>query len=543
MAIEFTCPGCLQLFRTPEQTAGKKGKCPHCGAVFTITAAASSTASAPVSAAASATAAAPADAAADKIEFPCSQCGRAVRTPASMAGKKGKCPTCGAVFQIPEATPSRPATSTPGNRAAESRAPAGPPPLPKKQTPSPAAGPAAAAGTAAQDSAAFACGRCGKTLRMPPGSAGKKGRCPACGEVFQIPADPPTRDRGPAARSAASLAPVAGLTPIGDPGLVPLGESYEVLDDGGLAAADLSSGLTPLGDPLGSLTMPANPFADPLGGGTAAGGGWSANPYQSPASLGAAPKKRARSRGDFGYVDVLSCAWSTFWDNWTSCLLLSLALMGLYLGLAIILGAVQFGVGLIVGQLPPVAAVIIGLIILVGTIVVMVVVGLVVQAGLIRISANMVKGKQFSIGGLLQEGSYAGRLFGAAVLQFLMSMGLGMLLAVPIVGLTLLTGSQAVAFVGQLLSLAMNLLITILLLLVPYLIVDQDRGVLDAISESASVMKGNILVTVGVLLTAIVGMILFVVVTLGLGLLLAGPFMLVLMAAIYARATGQRTAF
>ena len=531
MAIEFTCPGCLQLFRTPEEAAGKKGKCPHCGAVFTISAAASSAASAPATA--------PADAAAaDKIEFPCSQCGRAVRTPASMAGKKGKCPTCGAVFQIPETTPSRPATSTPGNRAAESRAPAGPPPLPIKRTPAPAAGSASAVGTAAQDSAAFACGRCGKTLRMPPGSAGKKGRCPACGEVFQIPADPPTRDRGP----AASPAPVAGLTPIGDAGLIPLDESYEVLNDGGLAA-DLSSGLTPLGGPLGSLTTPANPFADPLGGGIAAGGGWSANPYQSPASVGAAPKKRVRSRGDFGYVDVLACAWNTFWDNWTSCLLLSLALMGLYLGLAIILGAVQFGVGLIVGHLPPVAAVIIGLIILVATIVVMVVVGLVVQAGLIRISANMVKGKQFSIGGLLQEGSYAGSLFGAAVLQFLMSMGLGLLLAVPIVGLTMLTGSQAVAFVGQLLSLAMNFLITILLLLVPYLIVDQDRGVLDAISESASVMKGNILVTVGVLLTAIVGMILFVVVTLGLGLLLAGPFMLVLMAAIYARATGQRTAF
>ena len=173
----------------------------------------------------------------------------------------------------------------------------------------------------------------------------------------------------------------------------------------------------------------------------------------------------------------------------------------------------------------------------------MVIVGFIVQAGLIRIFVNMVKGKPYSIGGLLQEAGYAGSLFGAAILQFLMAMGLGMLLALPIVGLTFLTGSPAVALIGQLLGFALNILVSILLLLTPYLIVDQDRGVFDAISESASVMKGNILVTLGLVLTVALGLVAFVLVTLGLGLLLAGPFMLVLLAVIYARATGQRTAF
>jgi len=173
--------------------------------------------------------------------------------------------------------------------------------------PAPAPGGAAASGTAAPAAGAFACARCGKTLRMPPGSGGKKGKCPACGETFQIPAETAGRSAGPAPRPAASPSPVAGLTPIGNAGLTPLSESYEVLDDGGLAAADLSSGLTPLSGRLGALNMAPNPFADPLADplvSAAAAGGLSVNPYQSPASLGTA-KKRVRSRGDFGYVDVL----------------------------------------------------------------------------------------------------------------------------------------------------------------------------------------------------------------------------------------------
>ncbi|MCU0982964.1 MAG: hypothetical protein MUF25_27700 [Pirellulaceae bacterium] len=377
---------------------------------------------------------------------------------------------------------------------------------------------------------------------MPPESGGKKGKCPSCGEVFEIPVETPTRDGGRARQSASRPAPVAGLTPLEDLGLTPLDDSFGPLGGGGLLEVGVTSGLTPLDAPFASLPAPPNPFADPLSGGTSSGGGLATNPYQSPSLFGAG--KKARSRGDFSYVDVLSCTWNTFWDNWTSCLLLSLALMGLYLGLAIVVGAVQFVLGLLVRQLPPLPGIIVGLVILVACLVLMVIVGFIVQAGLIRIFVNMVKGKAYSIGGLLQEAGYAGSLFGAAILQFLMGMGLGMLLALPIVGLMILTKSPAVAFLGQLLGFALNVLVNILLLLTPYLIVDQDRGVLDAISESASVMKGNILVTLGLLLTVALGLVAFVLVTLGLGLLLAGPFLLVLLAVIYARATGQqRTAF
>jgi hypothetical protein len=373
---------------------------------------------------------------------------------------------------------------------------------------------------------------------MPSGSGGKKGKCPSCGEVFQIPAEAASDGSDRVRRPA----PIDGLTPLDDLGLTPLDDSLEPLETIGQAEPGLAVGLAPLDDPFASLNIPPNPFADPRSGGTSAAGGLATNPCQSPSLLGAG-KKRARSRGDFSYVDVLSCTWATFWDNWTSCLLLSLALMGLYLGLGVVFAIVQSVLALIVQFVPPVAGIILSLVILVVIFVTAVIVGFIVQAGLIRIFVNMVKGKQYSIGGLLQEAGYAGSLFGAAILQFLMAMGLGMLLALPMVGLMLLTKSPAVALIGQLLGFALNILVSILLLLTPYLIVDQDRGVFDAISESASAMKGNILVTLGLLLTVALGLVAFVLVTVGLGLLLAGPFMLVLLAVIYARATGQRTAF
>ena len=36
-----------------------------------------------------------------KIEFPCGECGHVVQTPASLAGKKGRCPECQQIMQIP----------------------------------------------------------------------------------------------------------------------------------------------------------------------------------------------------------------------------------------------------------------------------------------------------------------------------------------------------------------------------------------------------------------------------------------------------------
>lgn len=36
MAIEFRCTGCSKLLRTPDESAGKNAKCPHCGAIVPV---------------------------------------------------------------------------------------------------------------------------------------------------------------------------------------------------------------------------------------------------------------------------------------------------------------------------------------------------------------------------------------------------------------------------------------------------------------------------------------------------------------------------
>ena len=49
MTIEFNCEGCQYHFKVPDSMAGKKGKCPKCGAITSIPY--SSTSAAPVTAA------------------------------------------------------------------------------------------------------------------------------------------------------------------------------------------------------------------------------------------------------------------------------------------------------------------------------------------------------------------------------------------------------------------------------------------------------------------------------------------------------------
>ena len=145
MAIEFPCCQCREMMRTPNSAAGKKGKCAHCGVVQQIP---------PKSQ--------PAVTANGKIEFDCQQCRQTVRVPATAAGKKGRCPHCQEVVQIPE----------------QSQPPAVP-----QQTTTQTAAPESANGKIE-----FDCQQCRQTVRVPATAAGKKGRCPHCQEVVQIPA-------------------------------------------------------------------------------------------------------------------------------------------------------------------------------------------------------------------------------------------------------------------------------------------------------------------------------------------------------------------
>ena len=228
--------------RAPDASAGKRGQCPQCGNVNTIPAASDAGTLEEEAGASTAT---------GTIEFPCGSCGKQMRTPASAAGKKGKCPACSAVFTIPAAV------------AKSAAAPARPVPT----------GPIE-----------FACSNCGHTVKTPGSAAGKKGKCPRCQAVIDIPYESTRRPAAsPNPFAGGGLTPLdGGLTPL-DGGLTPLGGGLSPLD-GGLGASGGFGAAGGFGDDLfGAMPASGAVGADPFAGagGFAAMPAQAANPYAS----------------------------------------------------------------------------------------------------------------------------------------------------------------------------------------------------------------------------------------------------------------------
>lgn len=235
MPIEFPCSTCGQLVRTPETAAGKKGKCPHCAAIVEIPLRSQRTEDRRQGTAGV------------TISFPCESCGETVRTPMSAAGKKGKCPHCQAVVQIPGGASPAPASPTP--------APAALPPSKPRQT----------APWKGQPSAA-------------PKAPLPKPAAPPAEEVEELPTLTPI-DSVP---GLVPLTPTGGLTPLApNPfgGPAPLGD-------------DLLAGLPPVntsGRTLGPTNIVPSPYGGspgfgPLGGAAAGFTPPGMNPYASPAA-------------------------------------------------------------------------------------------------------------------------------------------------------------------------------------------------------------------------------------------------------------------
>ena len=147
--VEFACQQCRRDVQVPQTAAGKKGRCPHCQAIVQIP-----ERSQPL------TRDRPTEN--GNVEFACQQCRRDVQVPQTAAGKKGRCPHCQAIVQIPER--SQPLTR---DRPTEN------------------------------GNVEFACQQCRRDVQVPQTAAGKKGRCPHCQAIVQIPerSQPLTRDR------------------------------------------------------------------------------------------------------------------------------------------------------------------------------------------------------------------------------------------------------------------------------------------------------------------------------------------------------------
>lgn len=121
----------------------------------------------------------------DRVTVTC-ECGARLGLRTSFAGHKAKCPKCGRSFIVPspdQATPpAKPAYPSPQ------------PPAPTTQST------AVPMGTMSTTCA------CGKRMRVPASSVGRKARCPACGGVFiisQLSVAEPVRPAPPPRKAAA----------------------------------------------------------------------------------------------------------------------------------------------------------------------------------------------------------------------------------------------------------------------------------------------------------------------------------------------------
>jgi hypothetical protein len=124
------------------------------------------------------------------IKFPCPKCEKPLRVKDELAGKRGKCPGCGSMVNVPaaqeETVPKESWWSEPG--AAKETVTEAPTPPPVDVE---AEAAAALSDEPAQedlpDKLEFECPMCGDQITMPVAEAGKRAPCPMCGRIIKVP--------------------------------------------------------------------------------------------------------------------------------------------------------------------------------------------------------------------------------------------------------------------------------------------------------------------------------------------------------------------
>lgn len=169
MSTVLGCPHCSRSVTVDAQLFGRVMGCPHCGKHFTV-ADANSDAIAVVAPSSNF----PFSMHSIRFTFSCMRCASVLEARGDHCGTKGRCPTCGAVFTIPEVDPR---TGLPSNAAQVAD---------DGQLPTPMHAYATAGAKAPQivrlDSGdlVIVCPRCNRQ------SSPELNQCPACGTPFTI---------------------------------------------------------------------------------------------------------------------------------------------------------------------------------------------------------------------------------------------------------------------------------------------------------------------------------------------------------------------
>jgi len=345
----------------------------------------------------------------------------------------------------------------------------------------------------------FPCPQCGRTLRTPDGSEGKKAKCPSCETVSEIPAAAP-----PAA---------GGSNPFEDAGGGGFGDSGE-------AAA---------GNPFGESAAPAGGMADPT------------NPYASPyatsdTSATASGGKLRRSPIDFG--EVMSVSWNIFNRNMGNLVLLALLLIVIVIiSYFVFLAAVVVGAMIGAAANDPtvsiVGASVLGLIFGIA----LLFAGGWIGAGVTKYTVDMCRGRPVSFNDIFGGQQYMLRVTGYLfITQVVLAQGFTFLGMVPGLVMEEQVVQLAGQYIGQIIAAIIN---AFLLPLSAYFIVDRNSGLFESFQQSTQFLTGSRLMLFALYL--VIGMAggLFVVFTCGIGALFYIPFYMIFMSVVYLMCTGQ----
>jgi len=95
---------------------------------------------------------------------------------------------------------------------------------------------------------------------------------------------------------------------------------------------------------------------------------------------------------------------------------------------------------------------------------------------------------------------------------------------------------------GTLLCIVPGVILALMFSQYYFLIVDRNVGILESLSISRELMQGNKLTLLAIWILGVVGTLVVVLFTCGLGIFVAAPYMALLSPVIYLAVTGQPTA-
>ena len=370
----------------------------------------------------------------------------------------------------------------------------------------------------------FPCPACNSLLRTPDSSVGKKAKCPKCGAIAEVPGSP-----------SFSAAPVPSSDGLSD-------NPFDVVR--GMTGSSPAANQLP---PMGPET--ANPFADASDSPFAPQKPVDTyNPYATPAMpldsyapAGQAGAALVPSRIGFG--ETWQATWKVFSENAGLLVLIALILSGLvvigYLAIAGIVAA--FVIATMNGGMEPMM-----LIVAIPVVLVLAIMALVVyswiEAGLAIVTVGICRGSQMQVGDMFSGKRFTLQIVILNILRGMINFAISFLCGMLGQVLAMAAEEPMVAMAGSILANVLNYVVTLMLLLTTYFIVDRNLDVIQSVSASMQYMRGNKLTVF--LLHVVVGFCALgvILLTCGAGLLLVMPFFMVLTAMIYLMATGQAIA-